>query len=184
LADRENYADLVGGVSLNDKTDDVRRTLLDLSTDKQIEHSLQLGDDVLTELGRIGRVHLSRPAQASFAVLKSPDIPSILVETAFISSPVEEKQLRDPAYQRRLAGAILKGVKRYLVRGEGRDAPMPQQVVSDTPREHVVQLGETLGSIAKQYNINLEALRFLNNLTDYEVPIGFRLRLPDGARRS
>ncbi len=181
LADRENYADLVGGVSLNDKTDDVRRTLLDLSTDKQIEHSLQLGDDVLAELARIGRVHLSRPAQASFAVLKSPDIPSILVETAFISSPIEEKQLRDSTYQQRIAAAILKGVKRYLAR-EGRGAPMPQQVVSDMPREHVVQVGETLGSIARQYNINLEVLRFLNNLTESEVPIGFRLRLPDEAR--
>lgn len=183
LADQENYSDLVGGVSLNDKPHDVRKMLLDLSLDKKIEHSLLLAEDVLAELRQVGRVHLSRPAQAGFAVLKSAEIPSVLVETAFISTPEEEKKLRDPAYQRRLAVAILKGVKRYLARN-GHTAPMPQRIVAETPREHVVQAGETLGSVARQYNINLEVLRFLNNLTDNEVPTGFRLRLPDEARGS
>lgn len=179
LADQENYSELVGGVALNDKPDDVRRTLLDLSTEKVIEHSLQLGDDVITELGRIGRVHLPNVAQANFSVLRAPDVPSVLVETAFISTPAEEKRLRDPAYQQQLASAILKGVKKFLERN-GHAVP-PQQVVSDAPREHVVRSGETLRSIARQYKVSVDVLRFLNELTNDDVPVGVRLRLPAGS---
>jgi N-acetylmuramoyl-L-alanine amidase len=179
LADQENYSELVGGVALNDKPDDVRRTLLDLSTEKVIEHSLQLGDDVISELGKIGRVHLSQVAQANFAVLRAPDVPSVLVETAFISTPEEERRLRDPAYQQRLASAILKGVKKFLDRN-GHAMP-PPTVTSDAPREHVVRSGETLKSIAKQYKVSVDVLRFINELTGDDVPVGLRLRLPTGS---
>jgi N-acetylmuramoyl-L-alanine amidase len=180
LADQANYSELVGGVDLSDKPDDVRRTLLDLSTEKVIEHSLRLGEDVISELGRIGRVHLSQVAQANFAVLRAPDVPSVLVETAFISTPAEEKRLRDPAYQHQLASAILKGVKKYFERN-GHSAPPPVQVVNDTLREHVVKTGETLRSIARQYKVSVEVLRFVNELTSDEPPVGARLRIPAGS---
>lgn len=179
LADQDNYSELVGGVDLSDKPDDVRRTLLDLSTEKVIEHSLQLGGDVIAELGRIGRVHLSQVAQANFAVLRAPDVPSVLVETAFISTPAEEKRLRDPVYQRRLAGAILKGVKRYFERNGHGVAPQPLMV--DAPREHVVKAGDTLRSISRQYKVSIDVLRFLNELTGEELPVGARLRIPAGS---
>jgi N-acetylmuramoyl-L-alanine amidase len=177
LADQENYSDVIGGVDLSDKPPDVVRTLLDLSLDKKIEHSIQMGQDVLTELARIGRVHSPRVAQAGFAVLKEPEIPSILVETAFISTPAEERRLRDPAYQRQMATAILKGVKRYLMRTGEPMAPS-SQLASRSPREHVVRTGDTLGSIARQYNVSIDVLRFLNELTSDDVAIGSRLRLP------
>lgn len=180
LADNENYSDLVGGVSLNDKPDDVKRTLLDLSQEKTVEHSLQLGDDVLSELGRMGRVHFSRVAQANFAVLRAPDVPSVLIETAFISTPAEEKNLRDPGYQQRLASAILKGIKKFLARNGNAPQALPS-VVAGGPTEHVVKIGDTLASIARQYNVSADVLRFLNELTSDELPIGLRLRLPTGS---
>jgi N-acetylmuramoyl-L-alanine amidase len=180
LADQENYSDLVGGVNLSDKPDDVKRTLLDLSQEKTVEHSLQLGDDVISELGAVGRVHHARVAQANFSVLRAPDVPSVLVETAFISTPAEEKRLRDSAYQRRLAQAILKGVKKYLARNG--HTPLPQQVASDSPREHVVQTGDTLASIARQYNVSIDVLRFLNELKADELAVGSRLRVPTVAQ--
>lgn len=117
MAQRENAADAVGGlntVAVNDST--VMRTLLDMSTTAQIKDSLVLGADVLGQLGKVGRLHKPRVEQAGFAVLKAPDVPSILVETAFISNPEEEKLLRDPAYQRQLVDAIARGLLRYLGR--------------------------------------------------------------------
>ncbi len=114
LAKKENEADLVGGVNLDVKDRYLAQTLLDLSQTATIDHSLRLGSAVLQELGAINALHKPRVEQASFAVLKAPDIPSILVETAFISNPREEKRLNDRAYQDRLARAILAGIKRYL----------------------------------------------------------------------
>jgi N-acetylmuramoyl-L-alanine amidase len=114
LAKKENEADLVGGVNLDVKDRYLAQTLLDLSQTATIDHSLRLGSSVLGELGQINDLHKPRVEQASFAVLKAPDVPSILVETAFISNPDEEKRLNDEAYQDQLARAILNGIKRYL----------------------------------------------------------------------
>ncbi|MBI3576019.1 MAG: N-acetylmuramoyl-L-alanine amidase, partial [Gammaproteobacteria bacterium] len=116
LADSENASDLIGGVSLSDKDDMLKRVLVDLSHNKTMQDSLSLGEDVLAELRRVGPVHLRHVAQAGFAVLKSPDVPSVLVETAFISNPSEEKKLRTPAFQRQLAAGIFRGIKRHLAR--------------------------------------------------------------------
>jgi len=116
LADKENAVDLLGGVALNDKDDLVAEVLLDLSQTATIQSSLDVGSDVLKNLKKIGGVHKRRVQQAGFAVLKSPDIPSILVETAFISNPGEERKLRTHKHQQKLARAILKGVKGYLHR--------------------------------------------------------------------
>jgi N-acetylmuramoyl-L-alanine amidase len=117
MAQKENAADAVGGlnnVAVKDST--VLRTLLDMSTTAQIKDSLALGSDVLGQLGKVGKLHKPRVEQAGFAVLKAPDVPSILVETAFISNPEEEQKLRDPAYQRQLVDAIARGLLRYLGR--------------------------------------------------------------------
>jgi N-acetylmuramoyl-L-alanine amidase len=114
LAKKENESDLIGGVSLDDKDPVLARTLLDLSQTATINDSLKLGKAVLTQIGAINTLHASRVEQAAFAVLKSPDIPSILVETAFISNPAEERRLNDSGYQDKLVTSILIGIKKYF----------------------------------------------------------------------
>ncbi|HEX7403701.1 MAG TPA: N-acetylmuramoyl-L-alanine amidase, partial [Usitatibacter sp.] len=114
LAQRENESDLIGGVNLGLKDPILARTLLDLSLTATINDSLKLGKAVLTELGDVNALHKASVEQAGFAVLKAPDIPSILVETAFISNPDEETRLKDTGYQEKMALAILGGIKRYL----------------------------------------------------------------------
>ncbi|MGE3296707.1 MAG: N-acetylmuramoyl-L-alanine amidase [Porticoccaceae bacterium] len=117
LADRENRADLIGGsVALNDKDPVLAEVILDLSMTATLNHSLHLGDQVLKSMAGVGRLHNRRVEQAGFVVLKSPDMPSILVETGFISNPEESRKLRDPAHQNRLARAIFAGVKRHFER--------------------------------------------------------------------
>lgn len=116
LAKKENESDLIGGVALQTKDDHVRRTILDLSQSATIDHSLRLGSSVLKQLGGVNDLHKPRVEQASFAVLTAPDVPSILVETAFISNPEEERRLNDDAYQDKLAQAILEGIREYIAK--------------------------------------------------------------------
>jgi N-acetylmuramoyl-L-alanine amidase len=116
MAQRENAADLVGGVNAKAADATVMRTLLDMSTTAQIKDSMKLGGEVLKRIGKVGRLHKGKVEQAGFAVLKAPDIPSILVETAFISNPEEEARLNDPAYQAELATALVSGIERYFAR--------------------------------------------------------------------
>ena len=116
LANKENASDLIGGINIKTRDQQLARVLLDLSTTAQISDSLKLGRAVLTELGGVNRLHKDRVEQASFAVLKAPDIPSILIETAFISNPEEEQRLNDDAYQDRMASAIMIGIRRYFAR--------------------------------------------------------------------
>ena len=124
LAKKENEADLVGGVNIDIKDKYLAKTLLDLSQTATIDHSLRLGNAVLGELGQVNTLHKAQVEQASFAVLKSPDVPSILVETAFISNPEEEKRLNDEPYQDQLARAILAGIKRYFAKNPPRPSPV------------------------------------------------------------
>jgi len=114
MANKENSADLIGGLNIRHKDRAVAEVLLDMSTTAQIKDSLQLGKSVLTELGGINALHKSRVEQAGFAVLKAPDIPSILVETAFISNPDEEARLVDEQYQQQMAEALIAGIRRYF----------------------------------------------------------------------
>jgi len=116
MANQENKADLIGGVNIVAHDAQVKRALLDMSTTAQINDSLQLGGAMLREIGGVGRLHKPKVEQASFAVLKAPDIPSVLVETAFISNPDEEDKLRSSAYQESLADALMKGIKAYFAR--------------------------------------------------------------------
>ena len=116
MADKENKADSVGGLNIKIKDLEVKRALLDMSTTAQIKDSLNLGDGMITEIGSMAKLHKGKVEQASFAVLKAPDIPSILIETAFISHPEEEQKLRDQGYQDQLTSAILRGLQRYFAK--------------------------------------------------------------------
>jgi len=128
LAKKENEADLIGGVNLAMKDPYLARTLFDLSQTATITDSMKLAKHVLTELGGINELHRGRVEQAGFAVLKSPDIPSILIETAFISNPGEERRLNDKGYQMKLANAILGGIKRYFAQNPALSKPKIAQV--------------------------------------------------------
>jgi N-acetylmuramoyl-L-alanine amidase len=116
LAQRENQADLIGGVNIRSRDPFLARTLLDLSQTATINDSLKLGKYLLGELGAVNTLHKNHVEQASFAVLKAPDIPSALIETAFISNPEEERRLNDDAYQEKLAEAIVRGIRQYFIK--------------------------------------------------------------------
>lgn len=116
IADKENSADLVGGINVKAKDAQVQKALLDMSTTAQISDSMKLGGAMLGEIGAVGRLHKPRVEQAGFAVLKAPDIPSVLVETAFISNPEEEAKLRSESYQIQLSDALMRGIARYFSR--------------------------------------------------------------------
>jgi N-acetylmuramoyl-L-alanine amidase len=116
MAERENGSDLVGGVNTQNKDVSVVRAMVEMSTAAQIKDSLRIGHEVLGHIGRIGHLHKDHVEQAGFAVLKAPDIPSILVETAFISNPGEEQKLRDPKYQQQLVTALTTGIRRYFAK--------------------------------------------------------------------
>jgi N-acetylmuramoyl-L-alanine amidase len=116
LANKENAADLIGGINIKTKNQHLASVLLDLSTTAQINDSLKLAKSVLSEIGNINKLHKTQVEQAGFAVLKAPDIPSILVETAFISNPEEEAKLTDNAYQDQMADALSNGIRKYLVK--------------------------------------------------------------------
>jgi len=180
LADRENAADLIGGVSLHDKSDVLASVLLDLSQNAAISASRDAAGRVLTELDQVGQLKKSDVQHASLIVLTSPDVPSMLVETAFISNPEEERRLRDPAYQERLAGAIHSGVRRYFY-----DNPPPgSRVATLAARErgqslrHIVSPGETLVDVAGRYAVSIDELRQKNHLDTETVASGTILEIP------
>jgi N-acetylmuramoyl-L-alanine amidase len=117
MANRENASDLIGGSPVPGVRDQaVARALLDMSTSAQIKDSMRVGGEVLGQIGKVGRLHKPRVEQAGFAVLKAPDIPSILVESAFITNPGEEAKLRDPAYREQLVDALAVGIQRYFAK--------------------------------------------------------------------
>lgn len=184
LADKENSADLVGGVSLDDKDDVLASVLLDLSQNAAISASLDAAGNVLTELDRIGELKKTRVAQAGFVVLKSPDIPSMLIETAFISNPEEERRLKNPQHQERLAGAIHAGVRAYFY----ANPPAGTRVAMLAARERgkalrvIVGSGETLAQVADRYDVPVEALKRANGLAGDSIDAGTVLDIP-GSRR-
>lgn len=178
LAESENSADLVGGVSLDDKDDVLASVLLDLSQSATRQMSVEVASDVYRELKRHGKVHGRKVQQAGFAVLKSPDIPSMLVETAFISNPTEERNLRNPKYQESLARALLRGVQGYF-----KKAPPPGTLLASLQqqdeREHVIAPGDTLSTIAQNYRISLLELKRENRLKGDVIRVGQVLRIPN-----
>jgi N-acetylmuramoyl-L-alanine amidase len=183
LAEKENAADLVGGVSLTDKDDMLAHVLLDLSQSAAIDASQNVGDAVLNQLRRVGRVHKTDVQRASFKVLTSPDIPSILIETAFISNPAEEKLLRTAGHQEALAAAMMNGIRNYFeVNAPPGTLLAARGAAGDFgPVEHVIVGGDTLSGIAERYNVSTRALRRHNGLKSDRIRIGQVLRIPGSA---
>jgi N-acetylmuramoyl-L-alanine amidase len=177
LADRENSADLIGGVDLKTSDDVLANVLLNMSQNATLEHSGEAAGAVLRNLSRLGSTHKAQVQKAGFVVLKSPDIPSVLVETAFISNPDEEARLTSPAHQKRLAEAILAGIKAYF-----RKYPPPGSTDASASggRTHVIQPGDTLSGIAKQYQVSLSALRGANRVEGDHIQVGQVLNIPGG----
>ncbi|WGL61891.1 N-acetylmuramoyl-L-alanine amidase [Pseudomonas sp. CW003PS] len=185
LADAENQSDLIGGagnVSLDDKDKMLAGVLLDLSMTASLSSSLNVGQKVLSNMGSITPLHKRRVEQAGFMVLKSPDIPSILVETGFISNPNEAKKLHTVSHQQALARSITTGVKQFF-----HENPPPGTYVAwlrdegkivAGPREHVVARGESLALIAQRYQISLAALRSANKLNGDVIKVGQTLQIP------
>lgn len=172
LAAKENAADLLGGVSLEDKDDLLASVLVDLSQGATIEASYSAANEVLRAMRSVATLHKPQVERAGFVVLKSPDVPSILVETAFISNPNEERKLRDKNYQRQMAQAIHKGVRAYF-----NKYPPPGTLLAST-RQHVIAQGESLSGIAQRYRVSVEGLRVANNLATDRVRVGQRLLIP------
>jgi len=172
LATKENASDLVGGVRIKDRDDLLAKVILNLSQTATLRQSKQLADRVLAALGAAQHLHSAKVKSAKFVVLKAPDIPSVLVETAFISNPREEKKLRRISQQRRIAAAIAVGIEKYLA----GQRPVPVVAL----RQHVIVRGETLASIAERYDVKLEDLRLTNGLKDDLLTPGQVLRIPPG----
>ena len=174
LARRENASDVIGGVTLADRDDLVRSVLVDLSRGATLEYSVDLASEVLQALGEVGPVHKKDVERAGFVVLKSLDMPSVLVELAFISNPREEQRLRDPEHQLRLARAIRSGLVRYAQ----HHSPADLRQAAGGSREHVVQRGDTLSGIASEHRVSVTELRAVNDLSGDRIRAGTTLRIP------
>ncbi|PLW81824.1 N-acetylmuramoyl-L-alanine amidase [Kineobactrum sediminis] len=177
LAQRENEADLVGGVRINDKDDILAGVLTDLSMTNTLDHSLQLGDKVLRRIDSVARLHKRQVEQAGFAVLKSPDIPSILVETGFISNPGEARKLSTKAYQRKVAQAIHAGIRDWFLAQPPAGTLIAWQK-EQNGHEYTVARGDTLSGIAQRFNVSLEQLAAHNAISDARINAGQTLRIP------
>ncbi|MCI0516581.1 MAG: N-acetylmuramoyl-L-alanine amidase [Woeseiaceae bacterium] len=180
LAERENASDMVGGVSLADKDAVLASVLLDLSQNAALSASLDVGDEVIDQLARLGPTHRRTVQQAGLLVLKSPDIPSILVETGFISNPSEEKNLKNSTHQDRLASAILSGIRSYFHANPPQDTQLALNARSEpaVPIQHVITRGDTLSEIAERYNVSAAEIKSANKLSSDRVRVGQTLRIP------
>ena len=180
LADKENAADLVGGVAVSEMDDVLAGVLTDLSMTATLDSSLSVGKEVLEEMGGFARLHKKQVEQAAFSVLKSPDIPSILVETGFISNPKEAKSLNSTAYQEKMASAIYRGVDRWF-----EAYPPPGTLFArrsegnGTVRTVTVAQGDTLSEIARRYDVSVRDLRSMNSLSSSTIRVGQVLKLPE-----
>jgi N-acetylmuramoyl-L-alanine amidase len=177
LAQRENAADLVGGVSLADKDDLLAGVLADLSMTSTLDTSLKMGDRVLRKMDTIAHLHKKRVEQAGFAVLKSPDIPSILVETGFISNPAEASRLATRSYQQKMARMIHAGLKDYFL-----DHPPSGTLLAwqkqQGGRQYTIASGDTLSDIAQRFNISVNDLKDHNSLNGNRILVGQKLTIP------
>jgi N-acetylmuramoyl-L-alanine amidase len=177
IADSENRSDLVGGVKLDEKDDMLASVLLDLSQSATMEASNQVADSILGSLKHAGKTHKNHVGRANFLVLKSPDVPSVLVETAFISNPTEEKRLTQKDFQQRMGRAIAQGVRDYFYRSP---PPGTWIAANRSADRHVVARGDTLGDIANRYKVSLNSLRSANKINGKgdKIFVGRELIIP------
>ena len=181
LEERENRSDLLGGVghvSLTDKDPVLARVLLDLSMDANRSQSINVGEAVLSNLGQVTKLHKSRVEQAAFIVLKSPDMPSILVETGFISNPGEAKRLSQAEHQERVARAIVAGVEQFM-----RENPPPGTLLANRSAppsdwRYTIVHGDTLSTIAQRYGVSSRVLKARNGLSSDRIRVGQTLLIP------
>lgn len=176
LAARENESDLVGGVKLSDKDELLAKVLLDLSQSATLEASESVARNLVDGLAALGPMHKRQVERANFVVLRSPDVPSVLVETAFISNPDEERRLGDFGHQQRLASAVVAGLASYF---EKHAPPGTLIARNGIPYQtHVVHRGDTLSEIAARYNVSLNSLRAANQLDTDLLYVGAVLKIP------
>ncbi|MDT8282610.1 MAG: N-acetylmuramoyl-L-alanine amidase, partial [Gammaproteobacteria bacterium] len=174
MAEKENAADILfGDVSLAVEDKMVKEVLFDLSLTGTIESSLDIGSEILSQIKSVNTVHKKKVQQAGFAVLKAPNIPSILIETAFISNPREEKNLRTASHQQKVANAITRGVNKYFA----RKAP-PGTWLASSQCEHQVCEGDSLARIAKKHNVIEKDLRARNGLYADNLLAGQVIKIP------
>nr|WP_210397679.1 N-acetylmuramoyl-L-alanine amidase [Motiliproteus sediminis] len=181
LAGRENSTDLIGGVgtlSLTDKDDVLAGVLLDMSMTAVIGDSSEVGGYVLRNMGRVARLHKKHVEKAGFVVLKSPDIPSILVETGFISNPTEARLLKSRDHQRKLAHAVFKGVKQHFERKPPAMTQLALLKEQRTGRSYRVARGDTLSVIASRQGVSIQRLREINGLKNDLIRVGQVLQIP------
>ncbi len=184
LAQRENESDVIGGVgnvSLDDKDEVLAGVLVDLSMTATLGASLQVGDHVLKSMGQVAHLHKRQVEQAGFAVLKSPDVPSILVETGFISNPGEARKLSDSQYRRRMADQLFRGIDQYynLYPPEGTYIAWRKFNGGDVPvTEYIIARGDTLSAIAQRFNVSVFQLQQANNLNGHVIKVGQTLKIP------
>lgn len=183
LAEKENRSDLIGGVgsvSLNDKDDLLAGILLDLSMTASLSLSLEMGESVLQELAKINKLHKKSVEQAAFAVLKSPDIPSLLIETGFISNPGEERRLGNRQHQGKLARAIFEGLRSAMVRNPptGSYLAWVKEGRESTAVTHIIVRGDTLSEIASRYRVSSKQLKAINGLRGDTIQVGQKLKIP------
>ena len=181
VADRENRSDLIGGVgdlSLKDKDDQLANVLLDLSMNATMDTSLSAGKAVLAEIGAITKLHKKSVEQAGFAVLKSPDMPSLLIETGFISNGHEAKQLSSKAFQGKMARAIFNGIRSYFAGNPPAGTLIAAKGDSD-PEVYRIKSGDTLSEIAVRYNVSLTSLKAVNKIDGSVIRVGQELQIPN-----
>jgi N-acetylmuramoyl-L-alanine amidase len=187
LAERENESDLIGGVGdirLDDKDQVLAGVLVDLSMTATLNSSLQVGQQVLNSMGGIAHLHKRHVEQAGFMVLKSPDVPSILVETGFISNPEEARKLATPAYRKQMADSVFKGIRQHFYQhppaGTYVAALVESGATGGFERTHTVVSGDSLSGIANRYGVSMQRLMQYNNLRSTSVNIGQSLKIPAG----
>jgi N-acetylmuramoyl-L-alanine amidase len=179
LADDANSSDLVGGVSLKDKDNVLAGVLADLSMSSSLDVSTQVGGHVVKEMGRISRLHSSKVEQANFSVLRSTDVPSILVETGFISNPKEAKKLSTKSYQRQMARAIYNGITHHFNHSPPPDTYLAwQKRQRENTVEHVIARGDTLSGIAQRYQVSVMSIQQHNGLAGSVIKVGQRIVIP------
>ena len=180
LAEKENETDLIGGVSLRDKDEMLLHVVLDFASAASLSASLEIGEKILGQISRFNKLHKKRVEQASFVVLKSPEIPSLLIETGYISNPEEGKKLASRQHQQRIANGIYEGVRQYMEDSppQGTFLAWKKEAESDKLITYVIEPGDSLIAIANKYHISFENLKKFNGLRSNTILIGQVLKIP------
>ncbi len=180
LADKENRADLIGGassLSLDGKDELLAGVLLDLSQTATLSSSLDAGTFVLKNMGTVARLHKKKVEQAGFLVLKSPDIPSLLLETGFISNPKEARQLSSSSYQNKMARAIFQGIEQYFSANPPAGTLLAKNG-NNSERVYVVAPGDTLSEIAVRFNVSMRKIKSYNKMSSSKIRVGKKIKIP------